>query len=79
MKTKDGLLKTEDILLKTKDGCTFFLMGRSRIRMAFNKDQISSLRAIGRGMRGMGGESLNEGCFVKFPLLSKIQTLSQKL
>ena len=55
-----------------------FSYGKVRISI-FNKDQISSGEGKRKGVRGsMGGESLNEGHFCQFPLLSKIQTLSYK-
>ena len=55
-------------------------MGRSRTYFG-DKDQISSGKTKGRGKRGMGGEAQNEVFFflAKFPLLSKIQTLSHKM
>ena len=49
--------------------CTFFLMGRWRIRMFFNKDQISSGEGKRKGKRGYGGESLNEGYYCKIPII----------
>ena len=54
-------------------------MGRSRGTFFGDKDQISLGRTKGRGNRGMAGEAQNKGCFAEFPLLSKTQTLSQKL
>ena len=37
----------------------------------FNKDQISSGEAKGRGKTGYGGESLNEGYFCKIPIIKQ--------
>ena len=55
-----------------------FHMGRSRtlleIRIKFHLGRIE-----GRGKRGFGVEAQNEVFFAKFPSLSKIQTLSDKL
>ena len=58
--------------------------GRVKDKDVFNKDQISSGRAKGRGKRGgMGGESLNEGYFYKIPIIKQdtnfiSQTFGQK-
>ena len=55
-----------------------FLMGRSRTFWG-DKDQISLGRTKGRGKWGYGEEVQYEFFFCKFPVLSKMQTLSQKL
>ena len=55
-----------------------FLMGRSRTFLG-DKDQISSGKAKGRGMGGWWEMPKVRIICAKFPLLSKIQTLSQKL
>ena len=57
----------------------FFLMGRSRTLFFWIRIKFHLGRAKGRGKRGYGGEAQNEVYFCKFPLVSKIPTLSHKL
>ena len=72
-------MKTEDLLWKLKT-VALFSYGKVKDKdVLFNQGHISLGRAKGRGKRGYGGESINEVIFPKFPLLSKIQSLSQKL
>ena len=55
-----------------------FLMGRQG-HFSGDKDQISSGEGKRTGYQGVWGEAQNEVFLAKFPLLSKIQTLSEKM
>ena len=59
--------------------CLYFILWEGQGHFWGDKDQLLLGRAKGRGKRGYGEKPKMRVMFAKFPLFSKIQTLSHKL